>query len=302
MRVVVSEIESLRTRRIQQWIRLLLLCVLAGTLPATTDARAASFTATLEPGTVAVGDTAALKLVFEGSGQIQLSPLPRIPGLVISGPEQGSSTRIVNGQRTDSINVTYYLRPTQTDVFTVPPLTARIAGEEFRSPSLQLKAVNATQSAGTQALAMLRLVVPRERVYIGETLVIELQLLLNPTVSNVSDFDIPNFSGEGWLAGEAVRGQNRRVQFGNQQMTVVPVQDPGHATGDRHSLAGAPGQQRGRPDSRATAGQRSFRRIRILPAHPITPGPAGAAGAHHRNPSIARPGCAGRLHRRDRPV
>jgi hypothetical protein len=220
------DIKFRRTRRIRQWIRLMLLCFTSAALAGSIPIRAASFSATVEPETVAVGDTAALKLVFQGSGQIQLSPVPAIPGLVVSGPEQGSSTRIVNGQRTDSINVTYYLRPTRTNVFTIPSLTAHIAGETFQSKPLQLTAVKATQSSATPALALLRLVVPRDHVYVGETLVIELQLLLDRSVSNVSDFDIPNFSGAGWLAGEAIRGQNRQVQFGGQIMTVVPVRIP----------------------------------------------------------------------------
>ena len=226
MRVVVFDIESFRARRIQEWIRLMLLCVSMATGSTPAAVRAAAFTATLEPDTVAVGDTAALRLVFEGSGQIQLSPVPGIPGLVISGPEQGSSTRIVNGQRTDSVNVTYYLRPTEARVFSIPSLTAQIAGETFRSPTLQLRAVNATQSGTSEALALLRLVVPRERVYLGESLVIELQLLLNRSVSNISGFDMPNFSGEGWLAGEPMQGQKRQAQYGGQIMTVIPIRIP----------------------------------------------------------------------------
>jgi len=218
--------ESVRVGRIQQWIRLLMLCALVEANGVAPDSSAASFTATLEPDTIAVGDTAALKLVFEGSGQIQLSPVPRIPGLIISGPEQGSSTRIVNGQRTDTVSATYYLRPTQTNVFTIPPLTARISDEEFRSPPLRLKAVKATRSSDDQSLASLRLVVPRERLYVGENVIIELQLLLNRSVSNISDFDMPDFSGSGWLAGQPMQGQKRQVQSAGQIMTMVPIQIP----------------------------------------------------------------------------
>lgn len=190
------------------------------------ESRAASFTTTLEPDTIAVGDAAALKFIFEGSGQIQLSQLPNIPGLVVSGPEQRRTASPVKGQRRETMSVTYYLRPTQTNVFNIPSMSARIGTETFRSPPLRLKAVNATQSGNAQSLALLRLVVPREQLYVGENVVVELQLLLNRTVSNISEFDMPEFSGSGWIAGQPMQGQKRQVRLHGQIMTVIPIRIP----------------------------------------------------------------------------
>jgi hypothetical protein len=190
------------------------------------SASAASFTAAIEPETVAVGDTAALKLVFEGSGQIQLTQIPNLPGLVISGPQQGRSINIVNGQRTESVNATYFLRPTQPGEFVIPVLTATIGGQEFRSPALRLVAVQATQGGDGQSLALLRLVVPRERFYVGESVVLELQLILQGHASNPSEFGMPNFSGQGWTAGPPMQGQMRQAQQGHQVVTVYPIRIP----------------------------------------------------------------------------
>jgi hypothetical protein len=89
-----------------------------------------------------------------------------------------------------------------------------------------LRAVKATQSSASQALAALRLVVPRERIYIGESIVVELQLLLNRTVSDISQFDMPDLSSEGWLAGDPMQGRKRQAQFGGQIMTVIPIRIP----------------------------------------------------------------------------
>ncbi len=213
-------------RRYARWIRLLLLCTAMGAGVGARDTHAALFTATLEPDTLAVGDTAALKLVFEGSGQIQLSPMPTLPGLVISGPQQGRSINIINGQRTETVNVTYFLRPTQAGEFVIPTLTANIGGEALQSPPLRLKAVQATEGGNAQSLALLRLIVPRERFYVGENVVLELQLILQGNASNPTEFSMPNFSGEGWTAGQPMQGQTRQAQFGGQVVTVYPIRIP----------------------------------------------------------------------------
>jgi len=224
----LSGVQIIRRRagRILQWIRAgcLLLPLAAGMT--VQEVRAASFSATLEPDTVAVGDTAALKLEFVGSGQIQVSPPPSLPGLVISGPQQGHSINTVNGRVTETVSVTYFLRPTRTNVFTIPPLRARVAGEEFQSAALRLTAVAPTQSASAQSLALLRLVVPRERLYVGENVVVELQLLLDRNVSDPSQFSMPDFSGNGWFAGQPQQGKPRQVQVGSQIMTLIPIQIP----------------------------------------------------------------------------
>jgi len=151
MRAETLKHTSIPIGRILQGIRLLLLFVLATHNSVSLASNAASFTATLNPETVAVGDNAALQFVFAGSGQIQLTPLPNLPGLVVSGPEQSRSVNIVNGEHTETFSVTYYLRPTQTNVFHIPPLTARIGNETFQSQPLRLTAVGTTQADPGQA-------------------------------------------------------------------------------------------------------------------------------------------------------
>jgi len=226
MRVGFEEKAPRRAGRIQSWVRLLALCAWTSAGLATSTGQAASFSATLEPDTVAVGDTAVLKLVFEGSGQIQLSPIPNLNGLVVSGPEQGRSINIVNGQRTETVSVSYYLRPTQPGEFVIPSLTANIGGEQHRSPTLRLKAVQATQGGNSQSLALLRLVVPRETLYLGEEVVVELQLILRGNASRPTGFDMPSLSGKGWSAGQPMQGQTRQVQYGGQVATVYPIRIP----------------------------------------------------------------------------
>jgi hypothetical protein len=215
-----------RTSRHARGVRALLLSGAAAVVFLAWSLPAASFKAGLEPETLAVGDTATLTLVFEGSGQIQLSPLPTLPGVVISGPQQGRSINIVNGQRTESVTVTYFLRPTQAGEFIIPPLTATIGGQEFRNVPLRLKAVQATEGGSAQSLALLRLVVPRDRIYLGETVVLELQLILQGNASNPSEFNMPNFSGEGWSAGQPQHSPARQAQYGSQVVTVYPIRIP----------------------------------------------------------------------------
>lgn len=219
--------EAPAAKRILPWIRNgrvylgMLLVGLTGTATAT------SFTVTLTPETVAVGDTASLQLVFEGNGQINVSQLPQVPGLVVSGPQQSRAYREENGVGTYSFTVTWSLRPVEAKTFEIPPFQARIGSEEYTSPPLQLKAVVAAEPALSGGLAALRVVAPRDQLYVGETLVIELQLLLSQNVTDIADFKMPDFSGDGWLSGEPKRGsRDRSALYRGTAVKVIPINIP----------------------------------------------------------------------------
>jgi len=195
---------------------------LAGTLFCLTAValHGASFSASLDRDTIALGETAVLNLVFEGSGQMQLSPPPAVPGLVISGPQQQQSTSIVNGQQTQSLTVSYYLRPTQTNTFTIPALSASIQGESFTSQPLTLRVIQATSSG------VARLLVPKDRLYVGEPIVVEFQLLLSSQVRGLQEFALPVLGGDGWETGRVPEPQQRQTQMANDRITVLAYQVP----------------------------------------------------------------------------
>jgi hypothetical protein len=83
---------------------------------------AASVTATLDPGQVALGDSTQLTVTVTGS---QEQPtMPTIDGLEIQAIRQGTQISIVNGSMTSSASVTYAITPQHAGDFTIPALQA----------------------------------------------------------------------------------------------------------------------------------------------------------------------------------
>ena len=74
-----------------------LFAVLALLYPGMARLNAATFTASLDRDSIALGETATLSLVFEG-GQPQNAPTPDVPGLQIVSTGNAQNFSIVNGR------------------------------------------------------------------------------------------------------------------------------------------------------------------------------------------------------------
>src|SRR5215469_9922738 len=89
----------------------LLLCCLSSAL-------AANFTASLDRGTIAMGETATLSLTFEG-GSAQNVPTPQVPGLQIANTGTSSSYSFVNNQMSSVFTVTFSISPQHPGDFVI---------------------------------------------------------------------------------------------------------------------------------------------------------------------------------------
>src|SRR5260370_8712930 len=148
---------------------------------------AASFTATVDRETVAVGESATLSLSFEGGEPKSIPVPPAIPNLQIT--DQGSSRNIsiVNGQMTSSISQSFALTPMQPGDYTIPALKAEVNGQFLASQPWKLTSVKPAASVrGNEGepLAFLKLFVPKKEVFAGEVLSVELQVYIRDGVAN----------------------------------------------------------------------------------------------------------------------
>jgi hypothetical protein len=195
--------------------------LLPGSLPA------ADLTATLDRDTVSVGESATLTLTLEGGSPKDTPVPPSIPHLRIGYGGQSSQYSWVNGQSSSTVTYTYSLAPTQPGDFSIPPFEVAVGSETLRSPPLLLKAVRSAAAApdtagADQHLALLKLVVPRNQLYLGEVVPIELQLYVRDTVQNISQFQSSPFNAEGFTFGKTVQGQRRQVRIGNASFLLIP--------------------------------------------------------------------------------
>jgi hypothetical protein len=195
-------------------------------------ALAASFTASLDRDTISLGETVTLTLAFEGGSPKGVPQLPSIPGLRPAGGTSHSiNQRIDFGSGSFVTEDTYRftLSPQKEGEYTIPALTAEVAGQRLTSQTLKLKVLPPTApppeviNSGSQ-LAFMRLVLPKKEIFLGETIVGELQLYFRDVVQGIGNFQLTSLPADGLTASSKfVQGQERRVQVGNTMYRVVPL-------------------------------------------------------------------------------
>src|SRR5271155_3692577 len=87
-------------------------------------APAASFTASLDRDTIALGENATLLLTFEGGSPQDVPQLPDIPGLQFSYVGPSSEFNFINGQSSSKVVHHFTVTPQKAGDFVIPALTA----------------------------------------------------------------------------------------------------------------------------------------------------------------------------------
>ena len=196
-------------------------------------ALAASFTATLDRDSVAVGESATLSLKFEGGQPSQMPSPPRLPNLQIASSGSSRNINIVNGQFSSTISEDFVLTPTQPGVYAIPAMRADIGGQILTTPPLKLTAVKSGDSASNNAgeqLAFFKLFVPRKEVYVGEVFEVEFRVYVREGVANAENVmqSFENYGGcpikvEDVSILKTAHANRRRMQVGNGVYTVATL-------------------------------------------------------------------------------
>lgn len=200
---------------------LLFLAVLAG------SASGASFTASLDRDTISLGETATLSLAFEGA-QPNNVPTPNVSGLQISQAGTSQNVSFVNGAMSSSVTVNFSVAPTRTGEFQIPAITVDVNGQQLSSQPLKLTVTqpNAPAAASINSgneVAFMRLTLPQEKIYAGETIVGELQIFLRDDVQNFGNFQITSTPADGFMLGKTAQAGRSRAQVGNRIYTIIPL-------------------------------------------------------------------------------
>ncbi|HVM46756.1 MAG TPA: BatD family protein [Candidatus Acidoferrum sp.] len=195
--------------------------------------RAASFTATLDRDTVAVGESVTLSLKFEGGSPSQMPSPPSMPNLQIMSSGSSRNINIVNGQFSSTLSQDFVLTPMQPGEYTIPPMRAQIGGQVFTTPALKLTALKPSASAenpAAQQLAFFKLFVPRKEVYLGEVFEVEFRVYVREGVANAEGI-MQSFEQYGGCPIKAedvtllktAHANRRRMQVGNGVYSVATL-------------------------------------------------------------------------------
>lgn len=190
---------------------------------------AVTFTASIDRPTITLGETATLSLTFENASP-EVPDLSKIPNLEISYLGPMTQMRYVNGVSSSTTTYNYTVTARQVGDFTIPALTVVVDGKALRSAPIRLKVAQPGSSVSANssgdALALVKLVLPKKTAYVGEVLSAQLQLYLHSSIQNVGNFQLTAFPADGMNIGKRVETQHSREQIGNSIYTVIPLAFP----------------------------------------------------------------------------
>ena len=193
----------------------------------TSQLRAGTVTATLDPPEISVGDSAQLTVTVSGS---QEQPtVPEVPGLNITHVGQSTQIEIVNGSMTANASNTYEITPQHDGTFTIPairagsasslPLTLRVGkgngstlsgsqGQTLPPPSTGPVVLppssaapapdnNDNTPAPTGRFGSIEVTLPKKEFYVGELVPVDIKAYIPEDVqANVTD--LPQFTSDGF--------------------------------------------------------------------------------------------------------
>jgi BatD DUF11 like domain len=214
-------------------------------------AKAANFTASLDRDTITLGEDVHFILTIKGGDFKNLPALPSLPNTGIQGPMRGNSFSMVNGVASSSSSLTYVLTPTQPGQIDIPPITVDVDGQKLQSAPLKLKIEKAAVNPAVAKGIFVKLALPKNQVYLGELLPVEIQLYLQQQARLA---EMPHFKEEGFTLGKMQQPtqastilNNQRYQVITFKTFVVPAKAGKVAIGPASIALNVP-----RPDSRRT--------------------------------------------------
>jgi hypothetical protein len=189
---------------------------------------AATFTASLDRDTIALGESATLSLTFEDGSPRNVPLPPNVAGLQIAYVGPSSQFSFVNGETKSMVTYNFTLTPRQAGDFAIPPLAADVGGQRLSSSPLRLKVLppNSPPAAAVNSgseLVFMKLTLPEKEVYLGEVLAARLDVYLRDDVQNFGNFQFTGTPANGCTVGKMVQGPKQRVQIGNRIYTDIPL-------------------------------------------------------------------------------
>jgi BatD DUF11 like domain len=203
----------------------LLLCLMLGS---GTRVRAATFTASLDRDTIALGESATLSLTFEGGSPQNTPEVPDIPGLQISYVGPSSQFSFINGQTSSTVTHNFTVTPRQVGEFTIPALTADVDGQQLTSQPITLTVTQpetpttTAVDSGSQ-IAFMKVALPEKKLYPGEVIAAQLRIYLRDDVQNFGNFQFTAMPADGFTVGKMVQGSTQQTQIGNHNYSVIPL-------------------------------------------------------------------------------
>lgn len=189
---------------------------------------APSLEAALDRDTISLGESATLSLTFSDVSSAPQVSLPRVANLQINYVGQSSQFTMVNGRSSSSISQNYEVTPRAAGEFVIPAIRVNAGGTILSSQPIKLKVVQGAAPDATQEKlpAFLKLIVPKNQLYVGETVPVEIQLY----VQAATDVNAPQLTSEGFTIGQMPQPNPTRTRVGGEIYNLITFKMPVAAT------------------------------------------------------------------------
>ncbi|MCX7744516.1 MAG: BatD family protein [Flavobacteriales bacterium] len=220
------------------WIFLFMICI-------SPFMQAQSFNAYVSKSKVAVGERFKLTYKLENLPlkDFRIAPLEGFS--IVGGPYQSQSTTIINGQFSQSFEVSYYISANKTGKFTIQPASISANNSIIKSNAIEIEVVEGNVSAGNNTPsssgnmqtvppptagnssgndAYITATANRNSVYEGEPIALTIQLVSAYNSVSLEEIKYPEIKG-GWVqdVDDAVDTRFRQEIVNGKRLNVATL-------------------------------------------------------------------------------
>lgn len=177
----------------------------------------ASVSAVLERSNIMVGETTSLQVIIEDGAAQSLGTFQNTPGLNVQFLGRQDQVNMVNGRRSQRQILNFNLSASQPGEYTIPAVPVVISGQQQSTEPLQLT-VTKSEVPPESPYAFARLIVPKEEMYVGEIVPIEVQLYL---AGRGEQLQAPTLKGDGFVINKRANHALANTQVGNIPYNVA---------------------------------------------------------------------------------
>lgn len=178
---------------------------------------AATVRTDLDRSTVMVGESATLSISIENGNPQTAENFPPIKGLSIQYRGVSQNVTIVNGVTSAKRILSFGLTATEPGKYTIPAINVTVDGVSYPTRPVTLT-VTKSDVQGQNRYAFLKLSVPKQEIYVGEVIPVDVQLY----VTRAENVQTPQLKADGFIIHKQVDQQKTQTQIGNIIYNVLP--------------------------------------------------------------------------------
>ncbi len=181
-------------------------------------AAAATVTARMERDTLMAGETGTLQIIVEGGTPQSIGTFGNGGGLNITPAGQSSTVEISNGQTISRRILNYAVTGRQPGSYTIPAVRVVVDGQTLATQPVNVTVTKNDLAGQQNQLAFVKLVVPKQEIYVGEIIPIEIQLYL---ATRGEGLQAPQLKSDGFVIHKQAPHTQSNTQIGGTAYTVV---------------------------------------------------------------------------------